>query len=902
MENKLNILILEDLISDAELAKREVKKVINNVSVTVVDTEVDYVRALKIFKPDLVISDYKMPNFDGMTALKILKEKSDTIPFIILTGSMNEEIAVECMKAGADDYVIKEHIKRLGQAVLGALEKKKIESERLENEKALKIGDRKYRNLFENAPDGIMQLDSNANIIDCNRSECKLLGYKRNELIGKHIAEILTKESKEISKKAFLKLKKEGHFEAELSTVQKDGTILPIWRTANSVHNEEGEFIGAIVHSHDISNRKQAEYELRKSDELNKAAINSLPGIFYMFNKKGRFVKWNKNLELVSEYSSDEVAKSSPLNYFTGATKKRIASKILSVFNKGEATVEGELLTKSGERIPHYLTGKRMTINKKTYLLGVGMDISDRVRAEKLQSVVYNISRATHSTKNLDELYKLIHKILKDVIDVTNFYIAYFNEKEQMLSFPFYKDEADDFPESAEPFGNGITEYVIKTGKPLLLNRKDIENYNRKGKFEAAGAISEQWLGAPLKIENRVIGVIAVNSYHDPDLYSKSDLKILTFVSEQIAKAIEQKQAINDLQVEKTYLNELFTYSPEALALVTTDNTILHINKHFTLIFGYEEEEIIGRNIDKLLIPPEQWKEAHKYTDEVASGKRVNLDALRKKKDGSMVNVSVLGSPINYKGDILAVYVIYRDITDRITALEKLKKSEERYRHQSEELNETNSMKELLLDVIAHDLRNPAGVIKGFAEFGLEMDPNNEILKEIGGGVDNLLKVISDATTLSKVAIGDDIIKEKLNLTDIINIAINENSSQLQLAEMTLEMKIKEKLIIAANPIIGEIFRNYISNAIKYAQSGKKVIIDAIIEKKNVTINFMDFGTTIDNQDRENIFMRNVQLGKTKGRGLGLAIVKRIAEAHDAEAGVKPNKPKGNNFYIKIPI
>jgi len=115
-------------------------------------------------------------------------------------------------------------------------------------------------------------------------------------------------------------------------------------------------------------------------------------------------------------------------------------------------------------------------------------------------------------------------------------------------------------------------------------------------------------------------------------------------------------------------------------------------------------------------------------------------------------------------------------------------------------------------------------------------------------------------------------------------------------------MKLKGNLIIKANPIIGEVFRNYISNAIKYAKNGKKILLEAIIEDGYVVANVKDFGKTIEKKNRENIFIRNVQLGKTQGRGLGLAIVKRIAEAHNAEIGVKPNKPKGNNFYIKIPI
>jgi DNA-binding NtrC family response regulator len=133
MKKNLRVLILEDLPTDAELAQRELKTVLKNYAVKVVDTEEGYVQALKLFKPDLIISDYLLPEFNGLSALKIRNDNCPFTPFILLTGSINEETAVEVMKAGANDYVIKEHIIRLGPAVLNAIDKKKIE---FENEQA----------------------------------------------------------------------------------------------------------------------------------------------------------------------------------------------------------------------------------------------------------------------------------------------------------------------------------------------------------------------------------------------------------------------------------------------------------------------------------------------------------------------------------------------------------------------------------------------------------------------------------------------------------------------------------------------------------------------------------------------------------------------------------------------
>ncbi len=664
---------------------------------------------------------------------------------------------------------------------------------------------------------------------------------------------------------------------------------------------------GQIITLHDITEQKQIEEELNRSKERFKQVAENAQEWIWEVNAQGQYTYASPVAKDIIGYDVEEiVGKKYFYDFFPENDRENLKEEALNIFAKKQSFTKFENVNihKNG-RVVYLSTSGVPVLDKYGSLLayrGSDTDITEQKQADLLQSVVYQISEATQSADNLDALYKSIHSILKQVLDVTNFYIAQYDEKTKLLSFPFDRDSEDEYPTTARPLGNGITEYMIKTGRPLLLNKNDIEEYKRKGKFEAIGALSEQWMGSPLRVKNKVIGVIAVNSYHDPNLYTNSDLKILTFVAEQVARAIEHKQSITDLEVEKTYLDELFTSSPEALALVTTDSTILHVNEQFTSLFGFDEGEVFGRNIDDLLVASEDKKKAQKYTQEVATGKRMYFEALRKKKDGSTVHVSVLSSPVNYKGDVLAVYAAYRDITDRIKAADRLKKSEEKYRSQSVELSESNSMKAMLLDVIAHDLRNPAGVIKGFAEFGLEMDPNNEILKEIDGGVDNLLNVISDATTLSKVALGDKINKEELDLVSVIRVAIDESSSQLQFAKIKLDLQIEEKLKVIANPIICEIFRNYISNAIKYAEAGKKIVIDAVVEDDNVTVNVKDYGETIKQKERENVFIRNVQLGKTKGRGLGLAIVKRIADAHDAQVGVKPNEPKGNVFYLKLPL
>ncbi len=124
LNEKINILFAEDEPIDQELAERALKEGGVLFSSRRVDTEDEFVKALNEFMPDIIISDYDMPTFDGMSALKIILKKNKDIPFIILTGAMNEDIAVDCMKAGADDYVIKQSLNRLAQAVESAIKKR----------------------------------------------------------------------------------------------------------------------------------------------------------------------------------------------------------------------------------------------------------------------------------------------------------------------------------------------------------------------------------------------------------------------------------------------------------------------------------------------------------------------------------------------------------------------------------------------------------------------------------------------------------------------------------------------------------------------------------------------------------------------------------------------------------
>jgi len=242
--------------------------------------------------------------------------------------------------------------------------------------------------------------------------------------------------------------------------------------------------------------------------------------------------------------------------YFRYKIKRRL-NKVLQIelaeHNKTENALELRVKERTkalDDKIKESEQQKLATLNILQDVEGVNKkllkEISEREHAQKIQKVLYNISNAINITDNLEKLIVLIKEQLAEIIDTTNFYIALYDSETDTLSLPFISDEKDKF--TSFPAGRTLTYYVIKTQKSLLATKNDIEILEQSGEVESIGTNSEIWLGVPLKVEGKVTGVIAVQSYEDENAYSKKDLDVLEFVSHQISILIERKKTEQDLK------------------------------------------------------------------------------------------------------------------------------------------------------------------------------------------------------------------------------------------------------------------------------------------------------------------------------------------------------------------
>jgi PAS domain S-box-containing protein len=267
MEKKLNVLIVEDLISDAELAEREIRKTLTDIDVKLVDTEDEFRNALTEFKPDLIVSDYQMPVFDGLTALRITRETTKFIPFIILTGSVNEDTAVLCMKTGADDYVLKEHIKRLGSAINHAIKTKEIEKTHFATLQNLKESEEKYRSLIEDSNDGIFLLyDGKFEIV--NKKLEEMFGYTQDEINqDSDFLNLVTPKSRNFLQDRIFKSAqgKAVNSKYEFTGLTKSGNKIELEASVSYIPYKNSKATQSIIR--DITDRKKTEKELIEAKE-----------------------------------------------------------------------------------------------------------------------------------------------------------------------------------------------------------------------------------------------------------------------------------------------------------------------------------------------------------------------------------------------------------------------------------------------------------------------------------------------------------------------------------------------------------------------------------------------------------------------------------------------------------
>jgi PAS domain S-box-containing protein len=381
--------------------------------------------------------------------------------------------------------------------------------------------------------------------------------------------------------------------------------------------------------------------QIRESEERYRSFVQNFQGIAFGGSLDFKPTFMNGATEEITGYTESDflegnvswyqIIQSEDLAQVNTAIEEMLASPSRS----GEC--EYRLVRKDGQvrwvhelfqRVKDVLGGPDLT-------QGTIYDITERKRAEKVQNAIYQISQAAFATVNLEDLFALIHGILGELMSVENFFIALYDEHTDQVSFPYFVDAQEETPPPQRP-GKGLTEYVLRTGQPLLAQPEMFQKLIELGEVVQIGPPSLDWLGVPLKVKDRTIGVMAVQTYIEGVRFDERELHILTFVSTQVAMVIERKRTEEALRWNEELYRTLVENIPVGVYRTRPGpkGEFMMANPAFLKLLGFNSEDELKR-----YTPADLWVESDRrqaFSERLLTNGSIDGTEIKlKKRDGT---------------------------------------------------------------------------------------------------------------------------------------------------------------------------------------------------------------------------------------------------------------------------
>lgn len=373
METALRVLIIEDSRDDAEILVWELKKAGFAAAWERVETSAELETALNGQIWDVALSDYVMPSFSGLEALKQIQSKGVDIPFIMISGKMGEETAVEAMRAGAGDYLLKGQLARLGPVIRRELAEADIRRQRRQSEKELTL----LKKAIETLPIGVTICDMERKIIFTNPAEADMHGYAVEELIGLNVR-ALAPERTWRTYTPHPDPSGNASYRRESVNQRKDGSLFPTYIISTLVTDEDGAPMAAISTCEDITARKEAEIVIRKQLAAMESSIDGM----VITGDGGRILFLNHAQIALYGFSSDEELTGRSWHIFYGdEERKRLEEEAIPALRRdGQWRGEAYGTCRDGSTFPQEVS---LTVFNGAETIWVIRDISERKRAEE---------------------------------------------------------------------------------------------------------------------------------------------------------------------------------------------------------------------------------------------------------------------------------------------------------------------------------------------------------------------------------------------------------------------------------------------------------------------------------------------------------------------------------------
>ena len=636
--------------------------------------------------------------------------------------------------------------------------------------------------------------------------------------------------------------------------------------------------------------------------------VDCAPEAICIVDQQFKVVRVNREFTRIFGYALEDIA-GKPIDSFLFPPERKSefhwGKEVLSRGQK--ANLETKRMRKDGTLVDVFASvAPVMVEGRKIATYALYRDITAQKRAEALSSALYRIAEKTSATQDLQEFYGALHAIVGELMYANNFYIALYDAQNQLLSFPYYVDEIHPPPQPRK-LSLGRTEYVLRTGESLLCTSELFAKMVASGDLEASERDPLDWLGAPLKVGDRTFGVVGVQSYAPQARLEEADKQVLTFVSQQLAIAIERKRNEEALRQSEARYRSLVDSAIYGIYRCDLDGKFLDVNPALVAMLGYDSAQSI------LALDPAQdvflsHSEQTRLMRDFQRGLRLtNAEIHWKHKEGHAITVRLSGCMVRDSDGKNVIEVIAEDVTARRIL-------EDQFR-QAQKMEAVGR----LAGGVAHDFNNLITVIRGYAEVLLgsaqTSDPATskvESIYEAANKAASLTRqllafsrkqllelksvdvngIVNDLERLLRPLVGENI-EWVTQLAPFLNCT-RADPSQIEQVLMNLVVNAKDAMprgrritVETANVTLGDDIRRRYS----YVRPGQYVMLSV-----------SDTGQGMDAHTRERVFepfFTTKEQGK--GTGLGLSTVYGIIKQTGGYIFAESELGQGSTFRIYLP-
>lgn len=656
-------------------------------------------------------------------------------------------------------------------------------------------------------------------------------------------------------------------------------------REAPFTIDESGRVRQILGIAHDVTQRIEMQKAVLKEKDFSEAILNSLPGIFYFFDQEGHYLRWNKNLELVTGYSAEELARMHPLDFFRGKERERVAERVQKVFELGESDAEAIFTSKMGDLFPYYFTGKRIEMDGQPYLIGMGIDISERKRTEE-------------ALRESEARYRAV------VENQTEFIVRWKTDGTRTFANEAYRNY----------FGLTAEQALSGTFMPLV-DASDQAAVQAKVSRLVSGSIRSEM---DIHRVVRPDGSLGWQEWVDQPIYDERGQVVeIQSVGRDIT---ERKQTADALADSEAELRALFAAMNDVVLVIDCNGVYQKIAPTNPTLLYKPPEELLGKSL-RDVFPAERAETFINAIRQVVETQKTARIEYELEIDGRVVWFDASVSPMEAE----RILWIARDITDRKQAEERLRQLneelEQRVAKRTEELaaamtraQESDRLKSAFLATMSHELRTPLNSIIGFTGVilqGLAGPLNEEQTKQLNmtyASARHLLALINDVLDISKIEAGQlEIVKRPFDLRQAIENVLRVIQPLLQKKDLLLRTSIGSNvgIINQDQRRVEQVLINLVNNAIKFTERGE-VTIECQIRDGWLETCVRDTGIGIKPEDMHKLFkpFQQIETGLARsheGTGLGLSICKHLVTAMGGEITVESQWGIGSTFTFTLP-